>query len=111
MGNQQDKGGDCTFTLARLHLKYCVCAWGPPHRKDVELLDRVQWRHTKMTRGLEHLSYEDRQRELALFSLEKRRFQGDLIAAFQYLKRDYKQEGNQLFKLVGSNKTSGNGFK
>ena len=64
-----------------------------------------------MIRGLEHLSYEDRMRELSLFSLEKRRLQGDLIAAFQYLKGAYKQEGSQLFERTGNSRTRGNGFK
>ena len=81
------------------------------YRRGIDLLERVQRRATKMMQGMEHLSSEDRLRELRLFSLEKRRLWVDLGAAFQYLKGGYKKEGNSLFSRVCCDKTRENGFK
>ncbi|KAJ7418864.1 hypothetical protein BTVI_27292 [Pitangus sulphuratus] len=77
--------------LVGAHLECCVQLWGPQHWKDMDLLERIQSRVTKLIRGVEPLSYEEKLREL--FSLEKRRLQADLIVAFQYLKGAYEKAG------------------
>ncbi|KFW01643.1 hypothetical protein N327_07946, partial [Fulmarus glacialis] len=97
--------------LVRPHLQYCVQLWSPQHRKDMDLLEWVQRRASKMIRGMEHLSYEERLRELGLFSLQMRRLQVDLIAAFQYFKRGYKKDGDKLFSKACRDRRRGNGFK
>src|SRR6266536_4144867 len=97
-------------TLVRPHLEYCIQAWNPWLIKDIEKIERVQHRATRMIPALKKLTYENRLSELGITTLETRRLRGDLIEVFKILKGLEGIDRDKLF-LLSFNKLRGHDLK
>ena len=83
-------------SLVRPHLEYGNVVWNPYLRKDIEMIERVQHRATRLVPGFAKLPYEERLRRLELTSLEDRRLRGDVIEAFKYMHKIYNVDESEM---------------
>jgi len=89
------------------HREYCVHFWSPQLRKDIDAIERVQYRDTRLIPGLARLSDEERLKETGLYSLERRCFRGDMIEMFKIMKGIDKISADELFSREDSDRTRG----
>ncbi len=95
----------------RPHIEYANVVWHPYKIKDIETIERVQRRATKLIPGLKDRSYEQRLRTLGLFTLAFRRLRGDLIETYKIVSGLSDPETSPDLHLLGETNTRGNGRK
>ena len=98
-------------SVVRPKLEYCIQAWRPHLAKDIELMERVQHRATKLISSLRNETYETRVKLLGLTTLETRRLRGDLIEAFKIMKGFEDISWNKFFKMSSSKQLRGHSLK
>ena len=96
--------------IVRPHLEYCIQAWNPYLRKDVDMLEKIQRRATKLIPGLRDLTYDERLKECGLTTLETRRLRGDQIEVFKILNGYENIDYNILFEIKESKITRGHNY-
>ena len=96
-------------TIVRPHLEYCIQAWRPYRKKDINMLERVQRRAIKMIQKLRNISYEMRLKECGLTTLETRRLRGDQIEVFKILNGYENIDRNILLSVKEERRTRGHG--
>uniref|UniRef100_M3XLH7 Reverse transcriptase domain-containing protein n=1 Tax=Latimeria chalumnae TaxID=7897 RepID=M3XLH7_LATCH len=97
--------------LVRPHLEYCVQFWSPRLRCDIESVERVQRRATRLIEGMEGLNYSERLQKLHMFTLEKRRMRGDMITVFKILHDPDTMVQDELFHPVNESRTRGHNLR
>ena len=95
----------------RPHLEYAQQAWSPYLRKDINLLESVQRRATKLLDSIAHKTYEDRLKFLNLYSIEDRLRRGDMILMFRIMKEDLDIRREDLFPCAKLTSTRGHNLK
>ena len=95
----------------RPHIEYCVQAWSPYYAKDIDMLEKIQHRATKLIPQLANLPYEERIQNLNMYSLYCRHERGDLIETFEILKQHLLIDSTKLFTLSPITFTRGHNFK
>ncbi len=95
----------------RPHLEYCIQAWSPHYRQDVNMLEAVQRRATRMMPALRRLEYRDRLKELDMFSFERRCLRGDMIELFKMFSDSSYIDKSTFFTLEEDSRTRGHGRK
>ena len=82
----------------RPHLEHAVTSWSPWHRKDIDVIERIQHRATRQMSDING-TYPERLKKLELTTLEERRVRGDAIKMYKYLKGFLDVESNTLFTV------------